>query len=82
MNSAEAREGLRKAAETVNRVKERRVSVFAKGLTVQLHLVKRVDSGAQAVVIINLEGNGMTQKFNSVFLERILFEESVHCHSR
>lgn len=78
VDGAKARETFGETAETVDRVEERRVSVFADRFDVELHFLESLHAGAHTVVVVDFERDGVTQKVNRVFLEGILLEKDVH----
>lgn len=76
VDGAETRERLGKTSETVDRVEERRVSVFALAFDVKHNFFEGRLSGLLEIAIIELHSQCVADEIHGVFTETILFIDS------
>jgi len=75
VDGAQAREALRQATQTPNRVDEGRVTVAREGVGVQLAALDKVLGRLVQVVIVEVEGDAVAGEEDSVLLKAEVLEQ-------
>lgn len=78
VDSTKSAESLRKSANTVNRIEERRVAISSLRVDVELHLHDGVNSGLKHEGIVVVEGDGVAKEVNGTVLNAEVVEHLFH----
>ena len=80
MDSAKTRERLWQTSETIHGVEERRVTVFAHGFHIELHLFAGINSRSLEVGVLDVKGNSVAQEIDSLGLKTERAVQICHGH--